>query len=149
MNTKLLASITYSSNTDQEYALEGTINGAGAAITWAKDAWAKGVWDTEDLDDVQWHDAQDIPVFITLWEAWVRLGGRVRLNRRFWIRKNLPYYSKQQCKAALMESIAFLITRNIEELRDYGIQSKQLVVAGGLSTDVYYASAWLICVLRL
>lgn len=138
VNTKLLASITYSSNTDQEYALEGTINGAGAAITWAKDAWAKGVWDTEDLDDVQWHDAQDIPVFINT------VGG---LGSPWWTstiepafldtQKTYLNYSKQQCKAALMESIAFLITRNIEELRDYGIQSKQLVVAGGLSTDVY------------
>ena len=39
LNTELLASITYSSEQEQEYALEGTVNGAGAAMTWAEDEW--------------------------------------------------------------------------------------------------------------
>ncbi len=38
-DSKLLLSIMYSSETKQELALEGTINGAGSSLTWAEDNW--------------------------------------------------------------------------------------------------------------
>jgi glycerol kinase len=37
--------------------------------------------------------------------------------------------------AALMESIAFLITINIQEMQKHGIITDQLLVAGGMSKD--------------
>ena len=131
LDTKLLATITYSSNTEQEYAMEGTINGAGAALTWAEDAWG-----IKNIGNVQWHDVRDVPIFINsvggLGSPW----WKSNLAPKF-VEEQMTFqsYTKEQCKAALMESIAFLITKNIEEMREHGVQSNQFMVSGGLSMD--------------
>ena len=133
LDSKLLASITYSSDVEQEYALEGTINGAGAALTWAEEAW--GIC---NIGEIPWHDVDDVPIFIN------SVGG---LGSPWWksdlspefvgVHKSHLDYTKQQCKAALMESIVFLIATNVEEINKHGIQSDQLIVSGGLSADSY------------
>ena len=131
LDSKLLASITYSSDENQEYAVEGTINGAGAALTWAEEEWG-----IKDIGNVSWHEVKEVPVFLN------SVGG---LGSPYWMsdltprfadeNKTYKDYSTEQCKAALMESIAFLVARNIEELRSHGIEPNKLIVAGGLSTD--------------
>lgn len=131
LNTNLLASITYSSKGLQEYALEGTVNGAGAAMTWAE-----AEWGIEELESVAWKDVEEVPIFLN------SIGG---LGSPFWhseIRsrfldkdKNHNNYSDQQCMAALMESIAFLLTINVEEMQKNGINTEELLVAGGMSKD--------------
>ena len=59
LNTNLLASITFSSENKQEYALEGTVNGAGAAM-----AWAESEWRINDIESVDWKDVKDVPIFL-------------------------------------------------------------------------------------
>jgi glycerol kinase len=130
-NSKLLNSISYSSNITQQYAVEGTINGAGAALSWAQEHWSM-----DDIIQQPWHDEVDVPIFINT------VGG---LGSPWWksniapefLDKQKSYldYTPQQRKAALMESIIFLIACNLEEMQKSDIQSDLLVVSGGLTGD--------------
>jgi glycerol kinase len=131
LNTKLLTSITYSSGSEQEYALEGTVNGAGAAMTWAESAWG-----IQDIESIPWNEIENVPVFLNT------VGG---LGSPFW-QSNIPprflddnkthkNYSSEQRMAALMESIVFLLTINIEEMHKHEISTHQILVAGGMSKD--------------
>ena len=131
LNTELLASITYSTDTQQEYALEGTVNGAGAALSWAEEEWK-----IENIEKIPWQHIEDVPIFLNT------VGG---LGSPFWrsdilprfLHKNESYqdFTKEQCMASLMESIVFLITINIEEMQKHGIYVKRLLIAGGMSKD--------------
>jgi glycerol kinase len=130
-DSKLLNSVSYSSNTEQLYAVEGTINGAGAALTWAKEHWGM-----DDIIEQSWHEELDVPIFINT------VGG---LGSPWWksniapefLDKQKSYldYTPQQRKAALMESIIFLIVNNLEEMKKYGIQTELLIASGGLTAD--------------
>ena len=131
LNTELLASITFSSDQKQEYALEGTVNGAGAAMTWAEEAWG-----LSNIESVEWKDVTNVPIFLNT------IGG---LGSPFWVSgleptfldasKTYADYSKQQCMAALMESIVFLLAINLEEMNKHGVETKSLLVSGGMSKD--------------
>ena len=131
LNTNLLASIIYSSGNELDYALEGTVNGAGAAMTWAEHEWS-----INDIETVVWKEVDDAPVFLN------SIGGlgspfwQTNINPRFLDpHKNYSDYTSEQCMAALMESIAFLLTINVEEMHKYGIKTHQILVAGGMSKD--------------
>ena len=131
LNTNLLASITFSTENEQQYALEGTVNGAGAALTWAEDEWK-----IKDIEKVPWKNVQNTPVFLNT------IGGlgspywRSDINPRFLdTNKTHKDFSNEECMAALMESIAFLITINIKEMQKHKIDTTQLLVAGGMSKD--------------
>jgi len=131
LNTNLLASITYSSKQEQEYALEGTVNGAGAAMTWAENEWG-----INDIESIAWKNVENVPIFLNT------IGG---LGSPFWqsdirptfLASNQTHndYRQEQCMAALMESIVFLLVINIEEMRTHSVDTKQLLVAGGMSKD--------------
>ncbi len=131
--SNLLYSITYSSGFEQEYAMEGTINGAGSSLTWAKPHWG-----IDNIQALPWDEVTDVPIFIN------SIGG---LGSPWWksdiapsfLEDNKTYidYSEQQCKAALMESIVFLIVNNLDEMRKFNIHPKALMVSGGLSADKY------------
>lgn len=131
LNTDLLASITYSELSEQEYALEGTVNGAGAAMTWAETE-----WNIKDIESVTWKDEENVPVFLN------SVGGlgspfwNSEVNARF-IHQDKTYsdYTKHQNMAALMESIAFLLAINVNEMHKHGVQTEKLLVAGGMSKD--------------
>ena len=131
LNTQLLATIIYSSKDEQEFALEGTVNGAGATMSWAEDEWGM-----HEIEKITWKNVDDVPIFLN------SIGG---LGSPFW-RSDIPprflhknqsnkNYSNQQRMAALMESITFLITINVDEMRKHGIEIDRLLVAGGMSKD--------------
>ena len=130
MDSKLLGSITYSTNSETEYSLEGTVNGAGAALSWAKEAWK-----INNIESINWQNIKEVPIFINTigglgspwWES--------KIKPIFLGNKNYQEYSPEQCKAALMESIVFLIAKNIQEISHQGIETKNLIISGGLSSD--------------
>lgn len=133
LNTSLLASITYSSNGLHEYSIEGTVNGAGTALSWAED-----VWKLSDIERIQWCDVEDIPIFINT------IGG---LGSPWWTNDISPMfigdksyrdYSPGQCKAALMESIIFLIFKNLEIMLKQCAKVKKIIISGGMSEDKYF-----------
>ncbi len=131
LNTQLLSSITFSTDKYQEYALEGTVNGAGAALSWAEEEWG-----INNIEKVPWKHVDNVPIFLNT------VGG---LGSPFWRSDISPRflhtdhshqdYTNEQCMAALMESIVFLVTINIEEMHEHGVKSKQLLIAGGMSKD--------------
>ena len=133
LSNTLLSSITYSSENEEDFVLEGTVNGAGAAMSWAESEWKM-----DNIETIEWQDVGDVPIFINT------IGG---LGSPFWrsdisprflqAQKKYKDFSKQQCMAALMESIAFLITINIEEMQKHEIKIDQILVAGGMSKDKY------------
>lgn len=131
LSSQLLASIIYSSDHQQEYALEGTVNGAGAAMTWAENEWG-----IDDIESIAWKEVDTVPVFLNT------VGG---LGSPFWKSDIAPTfidtqqvqvdYSNEQRMAALMESIVFLLTINIEEMHKHNVETRRLLVAGGMSKD--------------
>lgn len=109
------------------YLLEGTVNGAGAALTWAQQQWpVNNLFDQLD----EWlAQIQAPPLFINT------VGG---LGSPWWKSGCAPYFidhadaSIKSYYASIIESIAFLLQCNLERLQ----QIKQLTtlhVGGGLS----------------
>ena len=132
LDSDLLGSVTYSTDLVQEYSLEGTINGAGAAISWAHDA-----WNIVDIENIHWQGIKDVPVFINTIGGLGSPWWKNDIRPTFLENKAYQDFSVEQCKAALMESIVFLIKKNIEVIIKQGMDSKRLIVTGGLSSDTY------------
>ena len=124
---KLLLGIARS-NSHTEYLLEGTVNGAGAAISWAQQQWP--------VTDLYWQlsgwldDIDQPPIFINT------VGG---LGSPWWVSDIEPYFLQQnkplsieQRYVAIIESIVFLLQHNFQQLNRH-IEIKTLRVSGGLS----------------
>lgn len=123
----LLCGIGISSSVNCKYLLEGTVNGAGAALSWAQQQWP--VEDLYEKLDEWLGEIQSPPLFINT------VGG---LGSPWWKGAGSPYFiaQKQMTAArrytAIIESIAFLLQHNIEQLQQMQMLS-QLRVSGGLS----------------
>lgn len=126
----LLASIANSSEAHVTYLLEGTVNGAGAAIKWASDQWG-GLDLTANLE--RWlSEVKTPPVFINT------IGG---LGSPFWRSEQNPYFlaggsdesTLEEKAVAIVESILFLIAINLEAMSNTGQSVKRIRITGGLS----------------
>ena len=116
------------SNGHTEYLLEGTVNGAGAAISWATQQWP-----VNDLYQQLpgWIEAiNKPPVFINT------VGG---LGSPWWISDIEPYFldtdnqtSIEQRYVAIIESIIFLIQHNLQQFSEH-FEIRTLRLSGGLS----------------
>jgi len=126
----LLASIANSSDTHITYLLEGTVNGAGAAIKWAADQWGK--LDLTDNLERWLSEVKTPPVFINT------VGG---LGSPFWRSEQNPYFledssgdsSLEEKAVAIVESILFLMAINLEAMSNTGQSVKRIRITGGLS----------------
>jgi glycerol kinase len=126
----LLASIANSSEKQVAYLLEGTVNGAGAAINWAAEQWGE----TNLIANLeQWlTEVKTPPVFINT------IGG---LGSPFWRSEQNPYFlataagehSVPEKTVAIVESILFLIAINLEAMSNTGKSVKRIRITGGLS----------------
>ena len=126
----LLASIANSSQAHVTYLLEGTVNGAGAAIKWVAERWG-GQDLTPNLE--RWlSDVKTPPVFINT------IGG---LGSPFWRSEQNPYFLAENSQkstvaeeaVAIVESILFLIAINLEAMSNTGQTVKRIRITGGLS----------------
>jgi len=128
----LLGSVLYSDAVGAHYTLEGTVNGAGSAVSWycaSEGLDETSLWQAlESLDD-----RVPLPLFINgigglgspWWQAQLpsRFVGTGNALERF---------------AALVESIAFLIAINAEVMAQQATPARALLLAGGMSR-----SSWL------
>lgn len=123
----LLSGLAVSFPQGAQYLLEGTVNGAGAALSWAAEQWG--------IDDMQarlpaWlaRDADVAPVFVNA------VGG---LGSPWWRADATPRLVGQgahwQRAVAVVESIVFLIQANLDTLVAAGCRIEQLEVTGGLA----------------
>lgn len=102
------------------FALEGTVNGAGSAISWLQEkAYAETTGPTEN-----------IPIFINT------VGG---LGSPWWVSGVEPFFVEDKnCApgdrlASVEESIAFMLKANLDEMTKTGIHFDKIQATGGLS----------------
>ena len=123
----LLCGIAYSDADSQKYLLEGTVNGAGAALSWAQEKYpVSSLFDRlpEWLDQIT-----SPPVFINT------VGG---LGSPWWISAVSAYFLDDNDLdlaaryVAIIESIVFLIQHNLLAMQQI-TPLRQLKIGGGLS----------------
>ena len=123
---RLLTSVIYSDPKDSRYVLEGTVNGAGAAIEWLQNQYP--------VDDLwtklpQWLErVTDPPLF---------LNGVSGLAAPYWIadfESELQDDSSIEGKyVAVIDSIVFLLNANVQEMMKFASPPQQLQISGGLA----------------
>jgi glycerol kinase len=123
----LLTSIIYTDEHRAAYTLEGTVNGAGAAIETM--AGELGIEPETALGDLDLADPH-VPVFIN------GIGG---LGSPFWRPDLLSRFegdgSPRQKLQAVFESILFLIQTNLDALRAATGPVEQIILTGGLARE--------------
>jgi glycerol kinase len=126
LESALLSGLAGSLKGQREYALEGTVNGAGAALAWAVQQWS--------LPDPHVHLAGwlkhtgNIPLFINtiggLGSPWWQSGPEPRL-----IGDGVAW----QKAVAVVESILFMLKVNLERMQSAGQTIRSLRITGGLA----------------
>ncbi len=130
----LLRSVLCSDAQAVTFALEGTVNGAGAALNW----WAEhtGIDVDRTLNTLQRNqlESKQPPLFINA------IGG---IASPYWLPDATPRFINDRNSTELekllgvVESIAFLLNANLELMRQHLPQLDTLLVGGGLSACTY------------
>ncbi|MEO8224090.1 MAG: FGGY family carbohydrate kinase, partial [Gammaproteobacteria bacterium] len=123
---RLLVSVVWSTATHVDYLLEGTVNGAGSALDWL--AGQEGAVLPDLLADAEAaRDAGEIPPLF--------INGVSGLGAPFWASGLESRFvgpgSRGARVLAVLESIAFLLQANLEELQPHGSPLARLLVTGG------------------
>jgi glycerol kinase len=122
----LLAGLVYHDPGRSVYVLEGTVNGAGAALEWAGREW--GLENIEAQLPEWLARAGDIPVF---------LNGVSGLGAPFWMAEFAPRLigdgAPWQKAVAVAESIVFLLQANLAVMQAIVPPVTRLVATGGLA----------------
>jgi glycerol kinase len=125
---RVLASVVWSDATGVDYMLEGTVNGAGSALDWF--AAREGTQMDALLRELEAGEPPDPPLF---------LNGVSGLGSPFWVDDFESRFVGEGTPAArllaVVESIAFLIRVNLDELRSHGPALRRIVLTGGLSAS--------------
>jgi len=129
---RLLVSVVWSDAARVDYLLEGTVNGAGSALDWLA---ARDEISLENLlaaADRACATGETPPLFIN---------GVSGLGAPFWVSELESRFigggSTGARGLAVLESIAFLLQANLEEMQDHGPPLARLLVTGGLSANDY------------
>jgi glycerol kinase len=124
----LLNSVVWQDGQTIQYALEGTVNGAGAALTWLANSEQVAEADILAALPAWLAAARDPPLFVNA------IGG---LAAPFWKSHGPSEFIGASDLAgravAVIESIAFLLQANLDAMRDGGRPVRQLVAVGGLA----------------
>ncbi len=122
----LLSGLVNSGGKRNEYVIEGTVNGAGAALQWAAKRF--------NMPDLirrlpSWlQEKSDPPVFVNtiggMGSPWWKQGPRAEI-----IGKCKP----EQKAVAVAESIVFMLAANLKTMEKSGLHINQLQISGGLS----------------
>ncbi len=125
----LLISALWSDLSEARYLVEGTVNGAGAAVEWARNQWSLPPVE-EALAD--WPECTEgPPLFLNavggLGSPWWRADVESR-----WL-ESIESHSDACRLAGVAESILFLINANLELMREIGQPVEGAVLSGGLS----------------
>ncbi len=123
---RLLTSVIYSDTTENQYVLEGTVNGAGSAIDWLQTK--QPVADLWDKLPRWLNEVTNPPLFIN---------GVSGLAAPYWIPDFVSEYQEsakpEENYVALIESIVFLLNANVQEMMKFASPPQQLQISGGLS----------------
>jgi glycerol kinase len=132
--SRLLRSVIHWSEGPQ-YVVEGTINGAGAALAWF--AQQHGLADAGAALDAHWiDDAAGDTLFLNGVGGLGSPDWQPRFASRF-----VGEATMQQQLVAVAESIVFLIQRNLSLLQGIGAPCAYVLVSGGLSRSDRFCQA--------
>lgn len=126
-HSPLLCGIAYSNADSQIYLLEGTVNGAGAALSWAQEKFP-----IDNLFTVlpEWlQKITEPPIFINTVGGLGSPWWRSSTDAHFLNDHNLHTAERY---VAIIESIAFLILHNLHYIQQH-ITLKNIKISGGLS----------------
>jgi glycerol kinase len=123
---RLLTSVIYSDDVQNQYVMEGTVNGAGSAIDWMESRFpVKNLWDQLP----GWLDAISNPPLF--------LNGVSGLAAPYWLadfETELDQQAQPEANyVAVVESIVFLINANVQEMMKFASQPEQIQITGGLA----------------
>ncbi len=133
---RLLVSLLWSDAGNRNYALEGTVNGAGSALDWLADREGISSGDLIRLaDEAAALAAPSIPIF---------LNGASGVGSPYWAShlqsRFIPDDSSTTTGTralAVLESIAFLLQINLQEMAPHTTALREVLVTGGLSRNEY------------
>ncbi len=129
---RLLVSVVWSTAGHVDYLLEGTVNGAASALDWLAEQEDVPLADLLGLADAALATNETPPLFIN---------GVSGLGAPFWVShlesRFIGTGSRGARMLAVLESIAFLLQVNLEEMRPQGPVLTGLLVTGGLSANDY------------
>ena len=124
----LLDSVIFHDGEATGYALEGTVNGAGSALAWfAKEARLAEASLLDELPAWLQHVSSP-PLFLNAVGGLAAPFWRPRMQSRFEGAGDLAARA-----VAVVESIAFLVTANLEAMRRCGRRVDEIIAVGGLS----------------
>lgn len=124
----LLTSIVYRDARQTTYVLEGTVNGAGAALRWAERE--LGLADMDGQLPEWFSRETQLPLF---------LNGVSGLGAPFWVADFKSRFigggEPWQKAVAVAESIVFLLQTNLEIMKQHAPPLARMVVTGGLALN--------------
>lgn len=127
---RLLASVVWSDEHATDYVLEGTVNGAGSALEWLAEREAVPVAELAARAAVAADMGADPPLF---------LNGVSGLGSPYWVSDFESRFVGEGGTGAralaVLESVAFLLCVNLEELAPHGPPFARMVLTGGLATN--------------
>lgn len=124
---RLLSSVVFSDEKHSYYAIEGTVNGAGAALAWFSEEY-QIVEDWFEEAETWIHKAKSPPIFINA------VGG---IASPYWMPQLKSHFIGEGGKiercTAVIESILFLIQINLEEMNKITDPPNTLMISGGIA----------------
>lgn len=128
----LLASVLYADQRRTRFALEGTVNGAGSALSWIDERVGLDAHRAALTLTPQLIDEFEPPLFVN---------GVSGVGSPFWashLESDFVGDADETAQvAAVLESIAFLIAENINRMRAAGVTVARLLASGGLASSDY------------
>jgi len=126
LSQKLLTSVAHEQDGVSDYVLEGTVNGAGSAIQWVQDTC--GIKDIRNQLPVWLREVGSPPLF---------LNGISGLGSPYWLPDFISTFigesSASEKVVAVVESVVFLLFRNIVEMGRHLKAPERIQITGGLS----------------
>lgn len=126
--TDMLSSVLWQSAEQCLYVMEGTVNGAGSAITWL----------SQRLDLPESAMLRALPDLLAAQpEVPLFLNGVSGLGSPYWIpgfqSRFIGRGTPAQKMVAIVESVVFLVNLNVGRMRRWGLPPRHIVVSGGLA----------------
>lgn len=135
---RLLQSLLYRDAKTRRFAVEGTVNGAGAALSWLGERIGIDAQPALIQLDATGAEPVDLPIFVNA------VGG---VGSPFWLAHAVSRFlpdaagNPATLLAAVLESIAFLLKANLDEVARLAPRIQRLWLTGGLSRSNYLAQA--------
>lgn len=128
----LLTSVLSSDATTVHYAIEGTVNGAGSALQWLGEREQADIAPLLSALDRAPAGTFDAPFF---------LNGISGIGSPFWVAQFDSHFigggeALDRCRAVL-ESIAFLLRANLDEMAKHVGRPQKIVASGGLAHSAF------------